>query len=175
VGNFSLNRRNNDYVNTGIFQAQQFNLYFCQVHLLVVSLVSIMTHPPWPHTECTHWAGKQTQKLGLVWRNRKKISQIINDYLCLPFFLLIILWYHLSPFTFKWKCQGICTAVRCANLLTTSCKETVMSALFIYLSRFAGGYYKIHGETWKICRASNCWMNPNWRILKTNVKWSSIM
>ncbi len=32
------------------------------------------------------------QKLGLVWRNRKKISQIINDYLCLPFFLLIILW-----------------------------------------------------------------------------------
>jgi hypothetical protein len=31
------------------------------------------------------------EKLGLVWRNRKKISQIINDYLCLPFFLLIIL------------------------------------------------------------------------------------
>jgi hypothetical protein len=37
---------------------------------------------------------RQTEggKLGLVWRNRKKISQIINDYLCLPFFLLIILW-----------------------------------------------------------------------------------
>ncbi len=33
------------------------------------------------------------KKLGLVWRNRKKISQIINDYLCLPFFLLIILWW----------------------------------------------------------------------------------
>ncbi len=32
------------------------------------------------------------EKLGLVWRNRKNISQIINDYLCLPFFLLIILW-----------------------------------------------------------------------------------
>jgi hypothetical protein len=32
------------------------------------------------------------QTLGLVWRNRKKINQIINDYLCLPFFLLIILW-----------------------------------------------------------------------------------
>ncbi len=31
------------------------------------------------------------EKLGLVWRNRKKISQIINDYLYLPFFLLIIL------------------------------------------------------------------------------------
>ncbi len=33
------------------------------------------------------------QKLGLVWRNRKKISQIIKDYFCLPFFLLIILCY----------------------------------------------------------------------------------
>jgi hypothetical protein len=32
------------------------------------------------------------EKLGLVWRNRKKISQIIYDYLYLPFFLLIILW-----------------------------------------------------------------------------------
>jgi hypothetical protein len=32
------------------------------------------------------------QKLCLVWRNRKKISQIINAYLYLPFFLLIILW-----------------------------------------------------------------------------------
>jgi hypothetical protein len=27
----------------------------------------------------------------LVWRNRKKISQIIKDYFHLPFFLLIIL------------------------------------------------------------------------------------
>ncbi len=34
------------------------------------------------------------QKLGLVWRNRKKISQIIKDYFYLPFFLLIILWCH---------------------------------------------------------------------------------
>jgi hypothetical protein len=31
------------------------------------------------------------QKLGLVWRNRKKISQIINGYLYLPLFFLIIL------------------------------------------------------------------------------------
>jgi hypothetical protein len=31
------------------------------------------------------------QKLGLVWRNRKKISQITKDYFYLPFFLLIIL------------------------------------------------------------------------------------
>jgi hypothetical protein len=27
------------------------------------------------------------EKLGLVWRNRKKISQIINDYLYLPYIL----------------------------------------------------------------------------------------
>jgi hypothetical protein len=31
------------------------------------------------------------KKLGLVWRIRKKISQIIKDYFYLPFFLLIIL------------------------------------------------------------------------------------
>jgi hypothetical protein len=39
------------------------------------------------------------QKLGLVWRNRKKISQIINDYLYLPFFLLIILCLDVIIFT----------------------------------------------------------------------------
>jgi hypothetical protein len=32
------------------------------------------------------------QNLGLVWRKRQKISQIMKDYFCLPFFLLIILW-----------------------------------------------------------------------------------
>jgi hypothetical protein len=32
------------------------------------------------------------QKLGLAWRKRKKISQIINNYLFLSFFLLIIFW-----------------------------------------------------------------------------------
>jgi hypothetical protein len=30
------------------------------------------------------------QKLGLVWRNRKKISQIDKDYFYLPFFLSIL-------------------------------------------------------------------------------------
>ncbi len=39
-------------------------------------------------------------KLGFVWRNRKKISQIINDYLYLPFFILIIL---------RCRYQRICT------------------------------------------------------------------
>jgi hypothetical protein len=32
------------------------------------------------------------QKFDLVWRKRKKSSQIIKDYFYLPFFLLIILW-----------------------------------------------------------------------------------
>jgi hypothetical protein len=41
--------------------------------------------------QATRW-----QKLGLVWRNRKKISQIINDYLYLPFFLLIVLRFMVS-------------------------------------------------------------------------------
>jgi hypothetical protein len=31
----------------------------------------------------------------LVWRNRKKISQIIKDYFYLLFFFLIILWWDL--------------------------------------------------------------------------------
>jgi hypothetical protein len=35
--------------------------------------------------------GNILQKLGVVWRNRKKISQIIKDYFYLPLFLLIIL------------------------------------------------------------------------------------
>jgi hypothetical protein len=36
------------------------------------------------------------QKLGLVWRIREKIRQIIKDYFQLPFFLLIILWFLVS-------------------------------------------------------------------------------
>jgi hypothetical protein len=35
------------------------------------------------------------EKLGLLWRNKKKISQIINDYPDLPFFFLIILFFLL--------------------------------------------------------------------------------
>jgi hypothetical protein len=35
---------------------------------------------------------KRRQKLGLIWRNKKKISQIIKDYFYLLFFHLIIFW-----------------------------------------------------------------------------------
>jgi hypothetical protein len=73
----------------------------------VVSQVSIMIYTPCL-TPCVYslepvfWqkspAGtrKQMAKLGLVWRNRNKSGQIINDYLCLSFFLLIILWSRVS-------------------------------------------------------------------------------
>jgi hypothetical protein len=39
---------------------------------------------------------------GLVWRNKKKISQIIKDYFHLPFFLLIILWPPLLSSSNTW-------------------------------------------------------------------------
>jgi hypothetical protein len=43
--------------------------------------------------EMSSWdQGNRGEKLGLVWRNTKKIRQIFNDHLYLPFFLLIILW-----------------------------------------------------------------------------------
>jgi hypothetical protein len=45
------------------------------------------------------------QKLGLVWRNRKKISQIIKDYFYLPFFLLIILCFQVT------KARVICMKI----------------------------------------------------------------
>ncbi len=42
--------------------------------------------------EMSRWdQANRRQKPGLVWRSRKKISQIIKDYFYLPFFLLIIL------------------------------------------------------------------------------------
>jgi hypothetical protein len=47
------------------------------------------------------------QNLGLVSRNRKKSSQIINAYLYLPFFLLIILCFTSSQYFkirwYQWK------------------------------------------------------------------------
>jgi hypothetical protein len=42
--------------------------------------------------EMSSWEQTDGKNWGLVWRNRKKIIQIIKDYFHLPFFLLIILW-----------------------------------------------------------------------------------
>jgi hypothetical protein len=47
--------------------------------------------------EMSSWdQANRREKFGLVWRSRKKISQIINDFIYLPFFLLIILCIYIS-------------------------------------------------------------------------------
>jgi hypothetical protein len=64
-------------------------VYICQVCLLVKETAEIETGM----AEKSSWdQANIRQKLCLVWRNRKKISQIIKDYFYLPFFLLIILY-----------------------------------------------------------------------------------
>jgi hypothetical protein len=63
-------------------------LHFFQVCLLVKKTAEIESGM----VEKSSWdQANIQQKLGLVWRNRKKINQIIVDYFYLPFFLLIIL------------------------------------------------------------------------------------
>jgi hypothetical protein len=53
-------------------------------------------------TEKSSWdQANMRQKLGLVWRNRKKISQIFKDYFYLP--LLPLNYFMLSP---KWTVWG---------------------------------------------------------------------
>ncbi len=60
---------------------------FCPLCLLVKETAEIETGM----AEKSSWdQANMRQKLGLVWRNRKKITQIIKDYFYLPFILLII-------------------------------------------------------------------------------------
>jgi hypothetical protein len=63
-------------------------VYIYQVCLLVKETAEIETGVA---EKSSSDQANRRQKLGLVWRNRKKISQIIKDYFYLPFFLLIIL------------------------------------------------------------------------------------
>ncbi len=61
---------------------------FCQVWMPVKKTAEIETGM----AEKSSWdQANLRQKLGLVLKNRKKISQILKDYFYLPFFLLIIL------------------------------------------------------------------------------------
>jgi hypothetical protein len=61
---------------------------FCHVCLLVKETAEIETGM----AEKSSWDQANIQQnLGLVWINRKKISQIIKDYFYLLFYLLIIL------------------------------------------------------------------------------------
>jgi hypothetical protein len=67
--------------------------YICQVCLLVKETAEIETGI----AEKSSWdQANIRQKLGVVWRKRKKISQIIKDYFYLPFFHLFIL--SIAPF-----------------------------------------------------------------------------
>jgi hypothetical protein len=74
------------YILDSLLSTQLFT--FCQVCLLVKETAEIepgmAENSSWD--QAIIW-----QKLGLVWRNRKKISQIIKGYYYLPFFLLVIL------------------------------------------------------------------------------------
>jgi hypothetical protein len=66
-----------------------FAIFSYQVCLLVKETAEIETGM----AEKSSWdQANIRQNLGLVWRKRKKISQIIIAYFYLPFFLLIILW-----------------------------------------------------------------------------------
>ncbi len=94
---------------------------FCQVCLPVKQTSEIETGL----AEKSSWDQANIwQKLGLVWRNRKKISQIIKDSFYLPFFLLIILWTesnakcrHLNKFTCKGTLGQVFICLRPSSLL----------------------------------------------------------
>ncbi len=76
---------------------------FCQVCLPVKETAEIKTGM----AEKSSWDTRE--KLGLFWINRKKISQIIKDYLYLPFFLLIfyaLLYIHNSNSTSAFRREG---------------------------------------------------------------------
>jgi hypothetical protein len=62
---------------------------FFQVCLLVKETAEIETGMA---EKSSRGHANKRQKLGLAWRNSKKISQIIKDYFYLPFFFSIILW-----------------------------------------------------------------------------------
>jgi hypothetical protein len=78
---------------------------FCQVFPPVKETAEIETGM----AEKSSWdQANKRQKLGLVWRYRKNISQIIKNYVYLPFFLLIILWcIHSIVYEscLKWTCS----------------------------------------------------------------------
>ncbi len=102
---------------------------FCPVCLSVKETAEIETGM----AEMSSWdQANIRQKLGLVWVNRKKISQIIKDYFYLQFFLLIILWYHPKPDnTRPWKWEA-----------WTRFTERLPTDMTVYLPKF-GLYYRV--------------------------------
>ncbi len=98
---------------------------------------------------------------GLVWKNRKKISKIFNDYLCLPFFLLFILWMGLTlpvcganmcdkqhqlpacgNTQYRGRRMGLPSPVCCANM----CDNSISCLLVVTLT----------GLTLTVCCAKMC-------------------
>jgi hypothetical protein len=70
------------------------NLKIYKVYKLIAFLKTLQRlKQDWQKSGTRQTDGK---KLGLIWRNRKKICKIINAYLYLPFFLLIILCQQLT-------------------------------------------------------------------------------
>jgi hypothetical protein len=67
------------------------------------------------------------QKLGLVWKNRKKISQIINDYLCLPFFLLIILCRQVTEENLVSRCSPSRDLTSSSRAVMESCNDQLVA------------------------------------------------
>jgi hypothetical protein len=74
-------------VHFEFFAVFSYCSHFCQVCLPVKETAEIETGMA-EKSSCDQ--ANIRQKLGLVWRNRKKISQIIKEYFYLPLFLLII-------------------------------------------------------------------------------------
>jgi hypothetical protein len=72
------------------------------------------------------------QKHGSVWRNRKKISQIIKAYFYLPFFLLIILCLILSVSVFL-NFFSFC------SLYTLQCHVSILCFSPVYISLLLRG------------------------------------
>jgi hypothetical protein len=82
------------------------------------------------------------EKLGLVWRNRKKISQIINGYLYLLFFLLIIL---CLPILTIGKIYGV--RLGCMHTAVHSQWELVPPEFCLFLSNLSLMYELFIGQT----------------------------
>jgi hypothetical protein len=104
-----------------------FQKLLCQIPELPVSLLTIRVmidlqahwvscayrgEQEWQKSSALGPVKQTPKKLGLVWGTRKKISQIINAYLYLPFFLLIILWF--------WPVQGVRTSGSVRSTCTMS-------------------------------------------------------
>ncbi len=106
----------------------------CPWHLVILKSKSIYADNIFKETADIETAGwgqaNRRQKLGLVWRIRKNISQIIKDYFYLPFFLLIILWIIVTPVQ-CWWCGGVCFLASQIRILPSISKRSKKNPWFL--------------------------------------------